>query len=96
MNKTRKEIMNLLIDKAKKKVIKAYEGREYSDRAWLETHVDSYKEDRHRIQLIVLEGSPVKGYVIVNYGRGLVRAYSCHDKCIFSRLLETEVMKWNR
>jgi hypothetical protein len=77
-----------LIELCKQAVIKAYrfiEGKEAEDRPWLEVHVDPYKcYKRYRVQLFVLEGTPAKGYVLVDYGRKRVQAFDSDGE----RLLE--------
>lgn len=78
----REDLLEELIQWAKKKVIRAYEGREETNRAWLECSLDSYKTNSYRIRVLVLEGSPVKGYIIANYGTGTVTAFTAHDKKI--------------
>jgi len=70
------------IKKAKLAVIKKYEGEEKTERKWIELTADSYNEKSYRIALFVLEGSPAKGYVIANYGRKIVMAFSVDDKKI--------------
>jgi len=77
-----KDLMEELIESAKKKVTRAYEGTEETRRTWLECSLDSYKTNQHRIRVLVLEGSPVKGYIIANYGTGVVTAFTVHDKKI--------------
>jgi len=76
------DLLEELIESAKKKVIRAYEGTEETSRAWLECSLDSYKTKSYRIRVLVLEGSPVKGYIIANYGTGVVTAFTVHDKKI--------------
>jgi len=72
--------MNSAIDKAKRKVEKAYHT-EQGQRAWLESSpVDSYGTDSFRIKLFVLEGSPCKGYVVADYGRMFVTPVSFSKK----------------
>jgi len=69
--------MELMIEKAKLRVIKSYERNGTTTRAWLEMHVDSYENPGQRLQVFVLEGSPVKGMVVANYGFDSVSAFSC-------------------
>jgi hypothetical protein len=72
------------IAKAKDKIIKAYEGENgKDDRPWLIASADSYKSEHYRISIIVREGSPAKGYIIVNYGFGTVIAYDAQDNLLF-------------
>ena len=76
----KKEIIKL-IEKAKIRVENKYEGHilkgERSKRNWLKTHVDSYEGKSNRVTFLVLEGSPPKGYVIINPGHGLILALDC-------------------
>ena len=65
----------ILIEEAKLKVIKSYEGKDSTRREWLESHCDSYENPKYRLALLVLEGSPAKGAIIINYGRGTVKAF---------------------
>ena len=65
---TSKDDFEKLVEKCKQTVILAYEGQPTTERKWLEAHADSYKNPQYRIQLLVLEGSPAKGYVVVDYG----------------------------
>ena len=63
------------------------ENQEFQDlfnacinRKWLTCSVDSYKSESNRISFIVCEGSPVKGYVVVNYGADTVTAVDAWGK----------------
>lgn len=80
------------ISKAKQKVVEAYERSLETKRKWLETHLDSYGNFSNRISLYALEGSPIKGMVIVNHGRGLVLAFDAWGKPI--RLQNTNVRRY--
>ncbi len=70
------------IKKAKIIVEKRYNFPNSCHRNWLESHCDSYSIPKYRIQMWVYEGSAAKGYVIVNYGTGIVRAYGVGDKLL--------------
>ena len=59
----------------KSRAITPYQKKKYKElfddnktRKWIECHADSYEENDNRISFIVCEGSPVKGFIIVNYG----------------------------
>lgn len=69
-----------LIEKAKNKVIQAYEHKENTQRKWLTAYVDSYSDKDYRIEILVLEGSPAKGVVLINYGRNFVLAIDAWGK----------------
>jgi hypothetical protein len=67
-----------LIEKAKKYVWDAYDHQVVkTQRSWNEASVD---HEGYRIRIIVLSGSPPKGYVIANYGRNTVQAFNAWDK----------------
>jgi hypothetical protein len=76
--------MEDLIEMAKLRVIKAYERRTETKRRWLTAELDSYDDPAYRIQIFVLEGSPAKGYVIADYGRGVVKAFDAWHKCLYT------------
>lgn len=69
-----------LIEEAKQIVIKKYEHKDTTKRKWLEANLDSYENPNHRIRVLVLEGSPAKGYIIANYGTARVTAFDVYDK----------------
>lgn len=51
--------------------VKKSVGRECpgsSDRRWLTTFVDCYSAAHNRVELLVLEGSPAKGYILIVHG----------------------------
>lgn len=79
------EKMEEMIQKAKQKVISAYERSGITQRSWLEASPpDSYSNKAFRVTIFVLEGSPCKGYIIVNYATATVRAFGCHDKPLWT------------
>jgi hypothetical protein len=63
-----------LIEKAKLRVIQAYDHQQPpTPRKWLiASPPDSYGNSDFHVTLMVLEGSPAKGYVIVDYGKAMV------------------------
>ena len=72
------------IELAKNKVIKAYDRPGACvEREWIVANADSYREVRQRVAVLVREGSPAKGYVIANYGKHTVMAFSLHDELLF-------------
>jgi hypothetical protein len=77
---TSKEDFEKQVEKCKQAVIMAYEGQPTTQRKWLEAHCDSYRNPDYRVQLFVLEGSPPKGCVVVDYGHGVVLAFDAHGK----------------
>jgi hypothetical protein len=79
---TTKEFKDL-IELCKQAVMKARasnEGQGAMERRWLEAHADSYENPKYRIQLFVLEGSPAKGYVVIDYGHHRVQAFDVRGK----------------
>ncbi|OFV66809.1 MAG: hypothetical protein SBU_000102 [Candidatus Syntrophoarchaeum butanivorans] len=77
------ETMKKLIEKAKRVVVRRYEGKDETSRAWLRASPpDSYEEDNYRVELWVLEGSPPKGYVLASHGIGQVKAFDWSLRCI--------------
>ena len=67
-----------------------WKGRIYPDekkRRWLKAiPEDSYGEKQYRVELWVLEGSPVKQIVIVNH---LMKSIYCHDSTLYKEALFT-------
>jgi hypothetical protein len=54
------------IEKAKQVVVRSYDGERLENRPWLEGSVpDSYGSPSYRTTILVREGSPPKGYVII-------------------------------
>lgn len=53
-------------------------------RNWFECHVDSYDSESERISFIVCEGSPVKGFIIVNYGSHTITAIDAWGNKIYT------------
>lgn len=78
------EPFEIAMEKAKRKVMSCYGCTDYytNDRRWKQVYVDSYNIPDYRIALIVWTGSPAKGYIVINYGRGVIRAFGVDDKCI--------------
>ena len=70
------------IEKAKKIAIKSYEGKEMTERRWLVHHVDSYENPHNRVSFFVLEGSPPKAVVYVNYGHRFILVINAWGKVI--------------
>ncbi len=66
--------MQKKIVKAKQKVVEKYEHGKTTERQWLQASVDSYDNSEYRVELFVLEGSPAKGLVIVNWGARWIKA----------------------
>lgn len=83
------------LEKAKLRIIKKYERRNTTKRAWLEAHIDSYHSEYNRLQMIVLEGSPPKGFIIVNYGANTLTAFDCHGNKlhVWTNLYDNDIRK---
>jgi len=73
------------LEKAKEIVVRHYNRRcQYplnkpTDRQWLKQGVSepySYGDERYRLDVFVLEGSPVKGFIIWNNARRVFLAFS--------------------
>lgn len=58
---------DFVINKAKKWVQEKYERTIITDREWLNHNFDSYGSKSNRVTVFVLNGSPAKGIVIVDY-----------------------------
>lgn len=70
-----------LIEKAKLRVMRAYDPYDPpTPRKWLTANLDSYGDSAFRVSIMVLEGSPAKGYVIADYGRATVQAVDAWGK----------------
>lgn len=89
------QIMETVIERAKEAVEKA-SGDRYAGREWLDASLDSYQDAENRVRLLVIEGSPVKGYVVANYGTGIVQAYDAQDRRIAIYSAETMVVREER
>ncbi len=69
-----KQWMEETVAKAKRCVERAY--RERTVRKWLSASPPpSYEDESYAVSLYVYEGSPPKGYVIVDYGYHTVKAF---------------------
>ena len=82
------------IRRAKQKCIENYDPQPNSlsfrvlgpptERKWLEASPpDSYQDSDYRVTVFVREGSPQKGMVIADYGRGVVMAFDAWDNLLF-------------
>jgi hypothetical protein len=80
----KERLLKEAVEKAKARVIEAYEHCDHTERQWLHTFLDSYQTSDYRVELHVLEGSPCKGFVVVNRGRGEVIAFDCRDKRLYT------------
>jgi hypothetical protein len=80
------EDIDKLVEKAKKLVTHQISHpkviADYESRRWLETNVDSYQAGTNRISFLVLEGSPPRGYVVVNYSTKKVTAFDSADRVL--------------
>ena len=82
-----RERMRERIEEAKREVVLAYYGDIYKDivfakkeRKWT---VISYDDGSGLFEIHILEGTPLKGFVIANYGLGVVTAYKSDQREIF-------------
>ncbi|MFZ3077664.1 MAG: hypothetical protein WA139_04370 [Candidatus Aenigmatarchaeota archaeon] len=65
-----------LIEDAKKKVEKSYDGSKIEKRRWFEAHFDQYNTSGNRFSIFVREGTPNKGFVVVDRGaNGSIHAF---------------------
>ena len=71
------------IKKAKEKVAAVYHNTP-EERPWLEASIDSYKHRDNRVTMLIFEGSPPKGMIIINYGHGLVMAFDAWGKRLYT------------
>ena len=80
------QTINDIVKKAKIKVLISYGGnlKDNTTRKWIESHSDSYNDSCYRVQLLVYEGSPAKGYVIINYGVGFVTCFDASGKQLYT------------
>jgi hypothetical protein len=80
-----KEILNL-IEHAKHRVEQEFGGVK---RDWLEAEPrHSYSSGGYKVKVFVLEGSPPKGYILVDFCWGIVKAFG-----VRMRLLHTYTVK---
>lgn len=70
------------VERAKERVVVAYERTISTQRRWLIAHLDSYDSFSNRLTLYALEGSPCKGWVVVNHALDLIQAFDCRGKPI--------------
>ena len=82
-------IINELIEKAKLKVFSTCPHPDDNERPWLEADIDSYSSKSTRIKLLVLEGSPPRGIIIVNYPLGTVTAINMYNQRLHTWKLES-------
>jgi hypothetical protein len=69
-----------MIKKAKNYVEKDYDGRFPQERKWMEASLDSYETKEHRVTTFVREGSPCKGIIVADYGKGMVTAIRANGR----------------
>lgn len=84
------EEFEILIERAKKMIMAktGYGVNEDAGRRWVRARAkhDGWLDGSEDVELIMFEGSPAKGYIIVNYGTRNVRAFGQRDKPLY---------KWN-
>ena len=73
-----RKIMKERIEEAKKEVIFAYYGRDNKKECRWTTI--SYDDGTGLFEIHILEGTPLKGFVIANYGFGVVTAYKSDQR----------------
>jgi len=80
MKETNKNIPEL-IEEGKAACVKAY-GQE---RAWSHAYIphEGWPDGSQDVELYVMVGSPAKGIVLVNHGRGDVRAFDVTGKRVY-------------
>ena len=90
------KLMSELIGKAKKAVVRAWEGRETTERRWHTISFIPYGNMKdHRLEIHILVGTPVKGFVVANYGLGVVVAYDYNQKEIRRyNVVEEGLKRW--
>ena len=67
--------MEQLIERAKRLVEHWYNCRQ-GERPWLEAEPPySYDNPEYKVKLLVLEGSPPKGYILVDYSYRMVKLF---------------------
>ena len=70
---THTQEVELLIEKAKRRVELTYGGVK---RKWLVAKPEnSYDSNMYSVKLLVLEGSPPKGYILADYCYGIVKGF---------------------
>jgi len=75
-----KENYKKLVEQAKEIVMNNFGGDR--TRPWGKMHIDSYDDKSYRIETLVWEGSPIKGYIIINHGTGEIKCFGCNDKML--------------
>lgn len=77
MEEEKRKAIQQCIEKAKKKLNDIYRD----DRDWksVKLKCDGYPECEYDLELITRPGSPCKGYIVVNYGTWVVRAFDNWD-----------------
>ncbi len=70
------------IERAKIKIINLYDQGN-CQRKWLTADLDSYGSKSNRVKILVREGSPHKGFIVVDYGFGVVFAFDAWNNMIF-------------
>ena len=75
--------IQLAIDQAKESVIKSYGHKDYS-RPWVVARArhEGWEDGSQDMELHMWEGSPAKGWVVVNYGSGTATAFGVNGRKI--------------
>jgi hypothetical protein len=75
--------MDAMVAKARGLVERALPGyRPEHDRKWLVAVTDSYGKPQYRTELHTFEGSPAKGFVVVDRSWGVAMAFDDHRELI--------------
>jgi hypothetical protein len=63
------------VERAKLAVVRRLEGKGTTERRWLKSAIVPYSDHNNQLLVLALEGTPVRGYIIVNFGNGKVSGY---------------------
>ncbi len=74
--------MKELIEKGKELIRKHLRIEQDHGRKWKKVHFDSYKDNSYRVELIVFQGSPHKGFMVVDYPREIVTVFDINGGVI--------------
>lgn len=68
---------------ARRRVVWACGSAHDHDRLWLEAHIISENDPNTRLTLLVYEGNPPRGWVLVNRARNFAQAFNSQGKKIW-------------
>jgi len=95
MINNRDEFFEEMIVKAQQKIRDRYRP-DTDSRKWRTAKVRSYENKSYDIEIRVLTGSPVKGYVLINHGTKTIKAFGINDKLIRTWNLNNELLLSNK